>query len=59
MKRYATYHLRWQLSAVVMAYPMMWISPEIGATKALFVCQFIGACIFFKIDKYILTKDFK
>ena len=53
MKRWLLYVVRWQASAVVMA-PFMWaLEPRIGATPALFACQFVGALIFYKIDKGI------
>lgn len=52
-KRWLVYVLRWQASAVVMA-PFMWaLEPYASPTVALFVCQFVGAVIFYGIDRRI------
>jgi len=56
IKRYLIYHLRWQVSAIIMMGPMMilqafgfplWLNLSIG--------QFIGAIIFYYIDKKIFS----
>ena len=56
-KQYVVYHLRWQLSALIMMVPMMalellgfplWLNLMTG--------QFLGALIFWKIDQYIFHK---
>lgn len=54
-KTYFIYHGRWQVSAMVMAVPMAIVSNYTSATAALFIVQFIGAIIFFPIDKLILN----
>jgi len=54
--KYFIYHLRWQISALVMMGPMLflqmfgfplWLNLSIG--------QFIGAIIFYSIDKKIFA----
>jgi len=53
-KQYGIYHLRWQISALVMMLPMIFLQ-AIGLPLwlNLMVGQFIGALIFFEIDRRI------
>ena len=60
LPRYGIYHLRWQISAFVMMLPMtvleyfglpLWLNLMIG--------QFIGACIFWEIDKKIFSSKLR
>jgi len=58
MKRYAKYHLRWQVSALVMALPMMWLTEMyMNPVISLFIVQFFGAIIFYPVDKYIFKSN--
>ena len=53
-KQYAVYHFRWQISAIVMMAPMI-ILQALGLPLwlNLMIGQFIGAIIFFEIDRRI------
>jgi len=54
MKRYIIYHLRWQLSALIMLPFMLFIeSKGFPLWINLMIGQFIGAIIFWKIDSII------
>ena len=58
MKKYLTYHLKWQLGFFV-AWPCMFLFQDFlgwpyWATVLGF--QFIGAIIFWPIDKFIFRK---
>jgi hypothetical protein len=50
---YATYHGRWQLSTIVMSVPITVFTTYLPAWQALALSQFIGACVFWYIDKWI------
>jgi len=53
-KQYGIYHLRWQISAFVMMGPMIVLQAfGLPLWLNLMVGQFIGALIFFEIDKRI------
>lgn len=54
MKRYGIYHLRWQISAIVMM-PIMLLLEAQGwpLWQNLMVGQFVGALIFWEVDKRI------
>lgn len=53
MKRYGIYHLRWQISALVMMPIMMFLESHLPLWQNLMVGQFVGAIIFWQIDKWI------
>ena len=53
-KRYLEYHVRWQVSALVMMPVMYSIDyVELPLWSNLMITQFIGAIIFWKIDKWL------
>jgi hypothetical protein len=54
--RYIIYHLRWQISAFVMMIPMICLE-KLGLPlwENLMIGQFIGACVFYVIDKKIFS----
>ena len=54
LSQYFIYHIRWQISAVVM-FPIMSFLTAQGYPlwATLSIGQFFGALIFFKIDKLI------
>lgn len=60
LKQYSIYHLRWQLSAFVMM-PFMIGLEMVGLPLwlNLMIGQFIGAIIFFEIDKRIFGQHKK
>ncbi|MFB6159175.1 MAG: hypothetical protein ABEJ95_05995 [Candidatus Nanohalobium sp.] len=57
-RQYMTYHLRWQLATLVMMGPMTVLDyVNLPVQLNLAVTQFIGACIFWYIDKWIFSED--
>jgi len=56
--KYVVYHLRWQLSAIVMMIPLL-IFESLGILNnqffRLMILQFFGALIFWNIDKFIFS----
>ena len=54
-KQYLIYHGRWQLSTLVMMLPMYLLADVVGLASfyALPIVQFIGATIFWYVDKWI------
>ncbi len=52
-KRYLIYHLRWQFSGVVMLPFMMMLEQHLPLWQNLAVGSFIGAAIFWFVDKKI------
>ena len=59
-KRYGIYHLRWQISAFVMLGPMIVLQMfGLPLWLNLMVGQFIGAIIFFEVDKRIFGQHKK
>ena len=58
-KKYTIYHVRWQLSAVVMVAPMFVATTLVGLEGwlALFPVHVFGAVIFWYIDKRIFDDD--
>lgn len=55
MKKYLMYHLRWQ-AGIFISWPVLHVLEIIGITSILFkmtVVSFVGACIFWHIDKWI------
>ena len=54
LKRFTLYALRWQLSTPVMAPIVAFcLKLDYGYLLALAVANFVGACIFFWVDKFI------
>jgi len=55
MKRFILYVLRWECST-----PVLWVVMELmtnwPAWKVAIIANFMGACIFFKLDKWIFKK---
>lgn len=52
-KRYAIYHLRWQISAWIMLPLMTLLELYVPLWFNLMIGQFFGAIIFWKLDKNI------
>jgi len=55
VKKYLIYHLRWQISGVVMM-PVLLLTKNLGTIAGVIIAQFLGAIIFWFVDKYIFTK---
>ncbi|MDY6774856.1 MAG: hypothetical protein SV253_02025 [Halobacteria archaeon] len=56
-KRYLIYHGRWQLSTLVMMLPMTMLDLlKLPVQINLVITQFIGACIFWFIDRRIFDE---
>ena len=55
-KRFVLYALRWQLSTPIYALVLYLVSDQLGYTAKTMIANFIGACIFYFIDKYIFLK---
>jgi hypothetical protein len=62
MKKYKTYliyHLKWQLGILV-SWPCMWLLKDVLGWSNFWTIigfQFIGALIFWNIDKHIFKHD--
>ena len=60
LKKFILYALRWQLSTPVMAPVVAYcMSLNWGYIAALAVANFVGACIFFWVDKFIFGSKIK
>ena len=57
MKRFIKYAIRWQLSTLILA-PCIILLPFDNVTKTI-IANFIGACIFFFVDRYFIWGDNK
>lgn len=55
-KRFAMYAFRWQLSTPVYAGVLYLMSDKFGYTSKTIIANFIGACIFYWVDKFIFLK---
>jgi len=55
LRKYLIYHGRWQASTVVMLAPITFFSWYFGPQISLVFSQFIGACIFWYVDKWIFN----
>jgi hypothetical protein len=55
MVRLAVYIVRWQLSTPVLYVCMAWL--PFGTLTKTIIANFIGALIFFPVDRAIMTKD--
>jgi len=53
-KRYVLYLIRWQLSTPILAVVLAWLS-GMNEWVAAAIANFIGANIFFWVDRYIFT----
>ena len=52
MRKYLVYHLRWQISGIVMM-PVLMLTKNLGTVIGVILAQLIGAAIFWYIDKKI------
>ena len=55
-KRFLMYAFRWQLSTPVYALILYFVSNRLGYTEKTILANFIGACIFYWVDKFIFLK---
>ena len=55
-KRFAMYAMRWQLSTPIYALVLYLVSDKFGYTTKTIIANFIGACIFYWVDKFIFLK---
>lgn len=55
MKKFVAYALRWQLSSPILALCLIWLA-GLGTVWATVIANFIGACIFFFVDKRIFKR---
>jgi hypothetical protein len=57
--KYLQYHGRWQLSTLVMTPFMYFFTESMGlpSVYALPIVQFIGACIFWYVDRWIFEEN--
>ncbi len=56
--RHLKYHARWQ-SGFIVCYPTMWLFSdylELPLWLSIVLFQFVGASIFYHVDKYIFKK---
>jgi len=61
-KRYLKYHFRWQVSGFVMMVPMYLVQklfPTLELGINIQIAQFIGAIIFWYIDKHLIFEPSK
>ena len=56
VKRFLMYAFRWQLSTPILALVMWQLEDKMGYIGSTVVANFIGACIFYWVDKYIFLK---
>lgn len=59
VKRFIMYMARWHLSTLVMMVPMniLIYYGYVNANLNLVVIQTIGACVFYRMDRWIMTCD--
>lgn len=55
MKRFFLYVLRWEASTIILA-PCIYFLNQYGSIVSAIVGNFIGACVFYKLDKFIFKK---
>lgn len=55
LKQYAFYIIRWQLSTPILAICLIWLS-SLNEITATIIANFIGALIFFWIDRFIFRE---
>ena len=58
MRRYIIYHIRWQLSALIMFPLMSFLDQYLPLWLNLMIGQCFGACVFWFIDSWIFRTDF-
>lgn len=56
MNKLVLYIIRWQLSTPVLYLCMKLLSPKTNMVFATIISNFIGALIFFPIDKWIIRR---
>ena len=59
MRTYLIYHLRWQISALIMMPVMMFLEEHLPLYANLMLGQFVGAVVFWGIDKRIFRDEIK
>lgn len=55
IRKYLLYIVRWQLSTPILAICLIWLS-SLGEIWSTIIANFIGALIFFWIDKLIFKE---
>lgn len=55
IRKYLLYIIRWQLSTPILAICLIWLS-SLGEIWSTIIANFIGALIFFWIDKLIFKE---
>lgn len=58
MKKFLLYSLKWELGSLVMIPVLLYIPTDNVILKTI-IGNFIGAIIFFRIDKWIFSRDKK
>lgn len=56
IRKYLLYIIRWQLSTPILAICLIWLS-SLGEIWSTIIANFIGALIFFWIDKLIFKDN--
>jgi hypothetical protein len=56
MMRFSLYTLRWQLSTPVLYLCLVYTKQHFGDLAATILANFVGACIFFFVDRLIFKK---
>ena len=52
MRKYLVYHLRWQISGIIMM-PVLMFTKNLGTVVGVIIAQLIGAIIFWFVDRKI------
>lgn len=55
-KRFLMYAFRWQLSTPIYAVILCFVSDNLGYIGKTILANFVGACIFYWVDKFIFLK---
>ena len=55
-KSFAMYAMRWQLSTPIYAGVLYLVTDKMGYTAKTVLANFIGACIFYWVDRFIFLK---
>jgi len=61
LKQFIVYHIRWQ-SGFIVSFPVMYICQQyyhMSLFWSVFSFQFVGACLFYFIDKLIFSEKKK
>lgn len=56
MLKFILYCLRWQLSSPILFGVLMFTLDSLSTLQATVLANFIGACIFFKVDEWIMNR---